>query len=233
MQETGPVLGGPALFLLNSHRGERQRAIRRLFPRVLCLDSWGRFTTGQADRAAGEFRHEGVELLVAVTRPVDEAGQVLAQGSFRAALLLSSFLILNFLPEPPADPIFARQSTTLAPRSPSMTAVASPIPLLTPVMTTTLSLIPGMKFFFPHQGAVVVKFAAPSRLPCRNPRLALFTADHRKLNILRPTSRRREQESIAADFRHRHLELVARPFLDRSLVELLPDQLPIANEEIA
>jgi hypothetical protein len=33
---------------------------------------------GQADRATGEFRHEDVELAVAVTRQVDETRQVLA-----------------------------------------------------------------------------------------------------------------------------------------------------------
>src|ERR1700688_4357185 len=36
-------------------------------------------------------------------------------------------------------------STTLAPRSASRSAVASPIPLLAPVIAMTLSLIPGMK----------------------------------------------------------------------------------------
>jgi hypothetical protein len=36
--------------------------------------------------------------------------------------------------------------TTFAPRAASKSAVASPMPLLAPVITTTLSLIPDMKF---------------------------------------------------------------------------------------
>src|SRR6476469_6828393 len=39
-------------------------------------------------------------------------------------------------------------STTFASRSASRSAVASPIPLLAPVITTTLSLIPDMMFSF-------------------------------------------------------------------------------------
>ena len=38
--------------------------------------------------------------------------------------------------------------TTFAPRSASMTAAGSPILLLAPVIATTLSWIPAMKFYF-------------------------------------------------------------------------------------
>jgi len=45
--------------------------------------------------------------------------------------------------------------TTFAPRSASRSAVASPMPLLAPVITTTLPSVPDMKFSFPGPATVL------------------------------------------------------------------------------
>ena len=55
-------------------------------------------------------------------------------------------------------------STTFAPRSASRSAVASPIPLLAPVIATTLPSIPDIKFSF-QIALTDLSVATPSQIP--------------------------------------------------------------------